>query len=44
MEELTDAEKKTGYFARVIPADAAYFKVYFENKYGVWTHTMIRIQ
>lgn len=44
MEELTDAEKKTGCFARAIPADAAYFKVYFENKYGVWTHRMIRIQ
>ena len=44
LEELTDEEKRTGIFIRAIPADAAYFKVYFENKYCVWTHTMIRIQ
>ena len=44
LEELTEEEKETGVFTREIPADAANFKVYFENKYGVWTHTMIRIQ
>lgn len=43
VEELTDEEKKTGIFTRTIPEDAAHFKVYFENKYGVWTHTMIVI-
>ena len=41
LEELTEEEKETGVFTREIPADAANFKVYFENKYGVWTHTMI---
>jgi hypothetical protein len=43
VEELTDEEKKTGVFTRAIPEDAAHFKVYFENKYGIWTHTMIKI-
>ena len=43
VEELTDAEKETGVFTRAIPEDAAHFKVYFENKYGIWTHTMIKI-
>jgi transcription antitermination factor NusG len=43
MEELTAEEKKTGIITREIPADAANFKVSFENKYGIWTHTMIRI-
>ena len=43
MEELTQEEKETGIFTRPIPHDAANFKVYFENKYGIWTHTMIRI-
>ena len=43
VEELTDEEKKTGIIAREIPGDAANFKIYFENKYGVWTHTMIKI-
>lgn len=43
MEELTDEEKKTGLITREIPADAKNFKIYFENKYGIWTHAMIRI-
>ena len=43
MEELTAEEKETGVFARPIPEDGVNFKVYFENKYGVWTHTMIKI-
>lgn len=43
VEELTDTEKQTGVFTRAIPEDGAHFKVYFENKYGVWTHTMIKI-
>lgn len=43
VELLTEEEKNTGVFTRKIPEDAVNFKVYFENKYGVWTHTMIRI-
>lgn len=43
VEELTDEEKASGEFSRKIPEDGANFKVYFENKYGVWTHTMIKI-
>lgn len=43
LEELTDDEKAKGIFSRKIPDDAANFKVYFENKYGIWTHTMIKI-
>ncbi len=43
VEELTDEEKDKGVFTRKIPNDAANFKVYFENKYGIWTHTMIKI-
>ena len=44
MHELTDEEKETGVFKREIPSEAYTFKVYFENKYGVWTHSMIRIK
>ena len=43
MEELTDEEKQTGVFARKVPEDAEHFKVSFRNKYGMWTHTMIKI-
>lgn len=43
VEELTEEEKESGTFTRKIPHDAANFKVYFENKYGIWTHTMIKI-
>ena len=43
MEELTEEEKRTGVFARPIPADAENFMVYFRTQYGVWTHTMIKI-
>ena len=43
LEELTEEEKETGVFTRDIPEDAANFKVYFENKYGIWTHTMIAL-
>ena len=41
--ELTDMEKKTGVFSRPIPEDAENFKVNFQNKYGMWTHTMVKI-
>ena len=43
LEELTEEEKSTGVFSREIAEDAYNFKVYFENKYGRWTHTMIEI-
>ena len=43
LEELTEEEKRTGVFTREIPEDAYNFKVYFKNKYGVWTHKMIEI-
>ena len=43
LEELTDEEKETGVFTREIPEDAVNFKIYFENKYGIWTHTMIAL-
>ena len=41
LEELTEEEKASGEFTRQIPEDGHNFKVYFENKYGVWTHTML---
>lgn len=44
VEELNDAEKKSGIIQRNIPEDAVNFKIYFENKYGIWTHTMIKIE
>lgn len=44
VEELTEEEKESGVFTRKIPDDAENFKVYFENQYGVWTHTMIAIK
>lgn len=43
IEELTEEERKTGIIVRKIPADAANYKVSFENEYGIWTHTMINI-
>lgn len=43
VEELTDEEKRTGLITRPIPSDAANFKVYFKNKYGVWVHPMTEI-
>ncbi|MBO7275014.1 MAG: hypothetical protein J6V15_01425 [Clostridia bacterium] len=39
-EELTDEEKRKGMWTRPIPQNGANFKVYFENKYGVWTLPM----
>ena len=43
LEELTDEEKQTGVFARPIPADGRSFKITYENKYGKWTHTLIKL-
>ena len=42
-ERLTADEQKSGLFTRSIPDGAEAFKVYFKNKYGVWTHEMTRI-
>ncbi len=39
-EELTDEEKNTGTICRLIPPEGENFKVYYKNKYGVWTHPM----
>ncbi len=44
LEKLTEEEKATGKFSRKIPDDAGNFKVYFKNKYGIWTHTMINFR
>jgi len=41
--ELTEEEKVCGEFSAEIPDDADNFKVYFENRYGIWTHCMIHI-
>jgi len=43
IEELSKEEKRNGRYTRDIPMDAGYFKLYFKNKYGVWTHRMIEI-
>lgn len=40
---LAEEEKQTGCFTREIPADAENYKVYFENRYGIWTHPMTKI-
>ena len=42
LEELTEEEKAAGTWTRKIPEEGVHFKVYFENKYGIWTHTMIK--
>lgn len=42
-EVLSEEEKKSGVFTRPICDEAENFKVYFKNKYGVWTHKMEKI-
>ncbi len=42
-EELTDEEKNSGVITRDIPSSGENFKVYFKNRYGIWTHPMIPI-
>lgn len=42
-EVLTAEERATGSFSRVIPENAENFKVYYRNRYGVWTHPMTKI-
>lgn len=42
-EELTEDEKTSGRFTRAIPDDAGNFKVYYRNRYGVWTHPVTKI-
>ena len=41
--ELSEEEKISGKITRPLVPGAENFKVYFENKYGIWTHTMIPI-
>ena len=43
VEELSEEEKRSGVITRKIPDEGKNFKVYFENKYGIWTHRMIGI-
>ena len=43
-EELTAEEMKRGCFSRKIPFDGKNFKVYYKNKYGIWTHQMTKIK
>lgn len=38
--EVTEEERIRGKITRRIPEDAGSYKLYFRNKYGVWTHTM----
>jgi hypothetical protein len=40
---LTEEEIATGTVVREIPEGETYFKVSFRNKYGIWTHTSIKI-
>ena len=43
LEELTEEEKAAGTWTRKIPEEGVHFKVYFENKYGIWTQPMTKI-
>lgn len=40
---LTEEEKESGHYCREIPPEGKNFKVYFENKYGIWTQPMTPI-
>lgn len=48
MIELTDEEKESGIIVRTNPDSTdtykAFYKVSFENKYGIWTHPMIAVE
>ena len=41
--DLTEEEKAEHRFSRKLPDKAENFKVYYKNKYGVWTHLMKKI-
>lgn len=43
MVNLTEEERKTGVIVREIPENAGTYKISFQNKYGIWTHTIIKI-
>lgn len=43
MVNLTEEEKIGGVIVRKIPEGAFSYKISFENKYGIWTHTIIQI-
>jgi hypothetical protein len=40
---LTEEEITSGIITRAIPEGETNFKVSFRNKYGIWTHTSIKI-
>lgn len=42
-EVLSEEERRSGRFSRAIPQDAEHYKIYYRNKYGVWTHPMKKI-
>ena len=42
-EVLTEEERRSGKISRPIPDSAENFKIYFENEYGVWTHSPINL-
>ncbi len=41
LEELTEEEQSSGVFTRPIHHEARHFKVVYENRYGIWTHTKL---
>jgi len=43
VEPLTEEERMTGRIVRFIPKDAGNFKLYFRNKYGIWSTGLIKI-
>lgn len=43
IRKLTDEEIKSGVIVAQIPENAGFFKITFKNKYGLWTHQMIKI-
>lgn len=42
--ELTAEERETGVVTREMPFNTHHYKVYFKNKYGIWTAEMIKIE
>ena len=40
MLSLTEDEKETGVIVKTCTSNASNYKVYFKNKYGIWTHEM----
>ena len=42
-DDMSDEDKRNGRYTAKIPDDAENFKVYFENRYGIWTQPMTKI-